>query len=465
MNAIPNNIGLEARAPLARQLGAYQQQFRRWWALRGPGEFLDQPMQLRQPTGQVQGNRWAEYRNMTPNQYCWGLFTAPTGQDAIAFGQHRGAPVWESVPSEYRVLLLEHIRVQGDVENAAIEQSRTLTGSVPSQLELNNLFQFYLEEGRHTWAMVHLLIEYFGHDGTVEAEALLERVSGDAHQPRLLDAFNLQTDDWLSHFMWCFLADRVGKYQIQAVTQCAFAPLARSAKFMMFEEPLHIGFGAAGLERILCRSAEATLSADSHDIFDAGAIPLPLFQKYLNFWVSRIFDLFGNDSSRRAHDLYQGGIRIARHFDDHRHTPVTLDVRVGDGVRTEEVAPEWAMNAIMRRQYMAEVAKLIERWNVQLARLETGVALYLPHERFNRVFGPCKGLLYDVDGGALGPDAAAQVGARLPTAAELARVQALMQRELRPDRFASWIAPAGATLAALADAFIADHSPKGGPRA
>ncbi|HWW71575.1 MAG TPA: benzoyl-CoA 2,3-epoxidase subunit BoxB [Duganella sp.] len=464
MTTIPNNIGLRDSDPLARQLGAYQQQFRRWWALRGPGEFLDQPMQLRRPTGQVHGNSWAEYSTITPNQYCWGLYTAPTGHEAIAFGEHRGAALWESVPSEYRVLLIEHIRVQGDVENAAIEQSRTLTGSVPSRFELNNLFQFYLEEGRHTWAMVHLLIAYFGHEGTVEAEALLERLSGDAQQPRLLDAFNLQTDDWLSHFMWCFLADRVGKYQIQAVTQCAFAPLARSAKFMMFEEPLHIGFGAAGLERVLCRSAEATLRADSHELADAGAIGLPVFQKYLNFWVSRIFDLFGNDSSQRAHELYQGGIRVARHFSEYQDRPVTLDVRAGAGLRQEQVAPEWAMNAIMRRQYIAEVAKLVERWNVQLARLAIDVTLSLPHERFNRAFGPCKGLLYDVDGTALGAGGAEQVAARLPSQAEMEQVRALMRRELGPDRYASWIAPAGCTLKAMADAFVADHSPKSGPR-
>src|SRR5262249_41129414 len=158
------------------------------------------------------------------------------------FGEHRGQKVWNEVPSEYRTLLLQHICAQADVENAAVEQSRRLTEMVPSCADLDNLFQFYLEEGRHTWAMVHLLLAHFGGDGVIEAEALLDRLSGDADNPRLLEAFNYPTDDWLAHFMWCFLADRVGKYQVQAVTQCAFAPLARTAKFMMFEEPLHISF-------------------------------------------------------------------------------------------------------------------------------------------------------------------------------------------------------------------------------
>jgi benzoyl-CoA 2,3-dioxygenase component B len=54
---------------------------------------------------------------------------------------------------------------------------------------MRNLFQVNVEEGRHLWAMVYLLHSYFGRDGREEAEALLQRRSGNpdnaAHPRRL----------------------------------------------------------------------------------------------------------------------------------------------------------------------------------------------------------------------------------------------------------------------------------------
>ncbi|WP_437677696.1 benzoyl-CoA 2,3-epoxidase subunit BoxB [Sorangium sp. So ce131] len=437
--SIPNNIGLDESSTLAKLLVSYQKKFRRWWRQRGPAEFLDQPMRLRVPTGIVRGSGWAEFTTMRPNDYCWGLFTAPTNQEHIAFGEHQGKKVWETVPAEYRTLLLEHICVQGDVENAAIEQSRTLTQTAPSGHDLENLFQFFLEEGRHTWAMVHLLLDHFGPDGVVEAEALLERMSGDTENPRLLKAFNYQTDDWLSHFMWCFLADRVGKYQIQAVTQSAFAPLARSAKFMMFEEPLHITFGAVGLERVLCKSAEITIREDTYEIVDAGAVPLPVIQKYLNYWVPKVYDLLGNDESHRSYDLYRSGIRVPRGFESDRHD-VRIDVRVGDRIEQAMVRPEKATNAIMRQQFIAELQRIVVRWNVCLKNLGVDFELRLPHERFNRTYGPCTGLPFDINGVLIADDADAKISSYFPTPSEMSAVRSVMQRELAPDCVASWIA-------------------------
>lgn len=454
---IPNNIGMDAGAPLARQMESYQAKFRRWWADRGPAEFLEQTMRLRQPTGETRGAGWAAYRSMRPADYTWGIFTVPTERTHIAFGEFARRDAWPSVPDEYRTLLLEHICVQADVENAAIEQSRTLTRSAPSGADLQNLFQFFLEEGRHTWAMVHLLLAHFGHEGEVQAEALLTRMSGDAEHPRLLDAFNYHTEDWLSHYMWCFLADRVGKYQIQAVTQSAFLPLAASARFMMFEEPLHITFGLAGLERVLYRSMEATLRLDSHDVFEAGAIPLSVFQKYFNFWVSKIFDLFGNDESARAHDLYRLGIRSPRGMEDGAEGEVALDVRVGDRIEQRAVAAQRATNAIMRRQYVAEVQRIVDRWNDVMRRAHVDFALRLPHERFGREFGPCKGMAFDIDGELFAGTAGSRGQARFPTADEVARVQGLMHRELDDGRVAAWIAPFGVRLDEFPGADAADR--------
>ena len=450
---LPNNIGLDERTPLARRLASYETKFHKWWRERGPAEFLDRVMRLRAPTGAVRGTAWTAYTMLRPDQYRWGLFTVPTHQDHIAFGEHRGQKVWNEVPSEYRTLVLQHICVQADVENAAIEQSRMLTQMVPSASDLENLFQFFLEEGRHTWAMVHLLLAHFGADGVLEAEALLDRLSGDANNPRLLDAFNYATDDWLSHFMWCFLADRVGKYQIQAVTQCAFPPLAGTAKFMMFEEPLHIAFGAVGLERVLYNTAQATLRARTDDTFTHGAIPLSVIQKYFNYWVPKIYDLFGDDDSERSYDLFRAGIRIPRNFVEGQEATIRIDARLGEGVVATDVAAEWAINTIMRRQFIAEVQRIIDRWNVYLRAVGIDFCLHLPHERFGRAYGPCAGLSFDVNGNLMSGDAENKNVEYLPTVGERANVRSLMQRELAPGRFASWIAPSATRLDAIARRF------------
>src|SRR4029450_1092581 len=70
------------------------------------------------------------------------------------------------------------IVLQGDPEPPSDEQQRMRGAHCPSLYDLRNLFQVNVEEGRHLWAMVYLLHSYFGRDGREEAEALLERRSG-----------------------------------------------------------------------------------------------------------------------------------------------------------------------------------------------------------------------------------------------------------------------------------------------
>ena len=87
-------------------------------------------------------------------------------------------------------MLRRLIVIQGDTEPASVEQQRHLGKTAPSLYDLRNLFQVNVEEGRHLWAMVYLLQKYFGTDGREEAEALLQRRSGDPDTPRMLGAFN-----------------------------------------------------------------------------------------------------------------------------------------------------------------------------------------------------------------------------------------------------------------------------------
>ena len=190
-------------------------------------------------------------------EYRWGIFLTPQDPNrTIHFGDHKGQPAWQDVPGEYRSPLRRIIVTQGDTEPASVEQQRLLGATCPSLYDLRNLFQVNVEEGRHLWAMVYLLHRYFGRDGREEAEALLQRRSGDPDNPRILTAFNEKTSHWLAYFMFTFFTDRDGKFQLAALAESAFDPLARTTKFMLTEEAHHMFVGESGVARVLQRTCE-----------------------------------------------------------------------------------------------------------------------------------------------------------------------------------------------------------------
>src|SRR6202034_847344 len=226
--------------------------------------------------------------------YRWGVFLADRNPERrIAFGQHKGEPAWQKVPGEYRAELQRLIVIQGDTEPASVEQQRNLGATAPSLYDLRNLFQVNVEEGRHLWAMVYLLHAYFGRAGREEADMLLARHSGDADSPRILGAFNEQTTDWLSFFMFTYFTDRDGKYQLGTLKESGFDPLARTCEFMLREEAHHMFVGTTGVQRVVRRSAQLAAEHGTDDLWSYGGIPLSVIQKYLNFQFSVSLDLFG----------------------------------------------------------------------------------------------------------------------------------------------------------------------------
>ena len=78
----------------------------------------------------------------------------------------------------------------------------------------------------------------------------------DRDNPRILGAFNEATPDWLSFFMFTYFTDRDGKYQLGALRESAFDPLARTCDFMLKEEAHHMFVGNSGISRVVQRTAE-----------------------------------------------------------------------------------------------------------------------------------------------------------------------------------------------------------------
>src|ERR1700726_4755369 len=257
---IPNNVNLAEDRQVLRALESWHPGYIDWWMDMGPEGFQEKLVYLRTAVS-VDPKGWAKFDYVKMPDYKWGILLAPEVEGrTIPFGAHRGEAAWQEVPGEYRAMLRRLIVIQGDTEPASVEQQRFLGKTAPSLYDLRNLFQVNVEEGRHLWAMVYLLQKYFGRDGREEADALLQRRSGDQDNPRILGAFNEKTPDWLAFFMFTYFTDRDGKFQLLALAESGFDPLARTTRFMLMEEAHHMYVGESGVGRVIHRPCEVMAS-------------------------------------------------------------------------------------------------------------------------------------------------------------------------------------------------------------
>ncbi len=299
---IPNNVGLSGDKRLQRALEHWQPHYLDWWREMGPQGFQDHHQVYLRTATSVDAAGWAHFDYVRLPEYRWGIFLAePTSDRRIGFGDFKGQPVWQEVPGEFRNQLRRLIVLQGDTEPASVEQQRQLGAHCPSLYDLRNLFQVNVEEGRHLWAMVYLLHSYFGRDGREEAEALLDRRSGNTDSPRMLEAFNEPIDTWLDFFAFTMFTDRDGKSQLLSLSESSLDPLSRTTRFMLTEEAHHMFVGESGISRILERSCQLLKDAGfSGDVRKLGGIDIPLIQKFVNFWFSQSLDLHGGEVSSNA---------------------------------------------------------------------------------------------------------------------------------------------------------------------
>src|SRR6202046_585949 len=363
---IPNNVSLNEDRRLQRALESWQPTFLSWWESMGP-TLPTKDVYLRTAVN-VGREGWAQFGHVPMRDYRWGIFLAEReGDRRIAFGAHKGEPAWQKVPGEYRSELQRLIVIQGDTEPASVEQQRNLGATAPSLYDLRNLFQVNVEEGRHLWAMVYLLHAYFGREGREEADDLLRRNSGSAESPRILGAFNEETPDWLSFFMFTYFTDRDGKYQLGTLKESAFDPLSRTAEFMLKEEAHHMMVGTTGIDRVVERTAQLMVEHQTDDAGPHGGIGLDVIQKYLNFHYSVSLDLFGGETSTNVANYYTAGLKGRwqedRRGDDHKLADdgalvdVVTDAGNGEhGIGQAEVAALTALNSDLRVQYIADCA-------------------------------------------------------------------------------------------------------------
>jgi benzoyl-CoA 2,3-dioxygenase component B len=451
---IPNNVGLSDDRKVLKALEKWHPGYIDWWNRLIPQNFQESMVYLRTAVS-VDPKGWAKFDYVKMPEYRWGVLLAPAVEDrTIPCGEHMGQPAWQEVPGEYRNMLKRLIVIQGDTEPGSVEQQRFLGLTAPSLYDMRNLFQVNVEEGRHLWAMVYLLQKYFGKDGREEADEMLVRSSGSDEAPRMLGAFNEETPDWLSFFMFTYFTDRDGKMQLESLAQSGFDPLSRTCRFMLTEEAHHMFVGETGVGRTIQATCEAMKAAGIDDpyqigkIRDLGLIDLPTIQKKLNLHYSLSLDLFGSEVSTNAANAFNAGIkgRYMEHRleDDHRLQADTYKVAnvVGGAIVEEEVPALTAINMRLRDDYVRDASGGLRRWNKQIERLGIDFALKLPHQAFHRKIGVFSAIKANPDGNIIA-DAEwdANVNDWLPTTEDGAFIQSLMKPCYEPGQFASWIAP------------------------
>ncbi|MDX1404624.1 MAG: benzoyl-CoA 2,3-epoxidase subunit BoxB [Woeseiaceae bacterium] len=450
---IPNNVDLASDERLKRALEAWYPKYLDWWNSTGPVDSADYQVYLRTAVG-VDSEGWAKFGYVRMPEYRWGILLAPQEKDRkIAFGQHKGEPVWQDLPGEYRAMLRRLVVIQGDTEPASVEQQRFLGKTAPSLYDMRNLFQVNVEEGRHLWAMVYLLQKYFGRDGREEAEDLLMRRSGDADKPRILGAFNEKTPDWLSFFMFTTFTDRDGKMQLESLANSGWDPLARTTRFMLTEEGHHMFVGRTGVERVIQRSCEImkengiTDPADKEAVRRHGGIDLVTIQKKINFHYSVTLDLFGAEISTNAANSFnaslKGRFREPMIDDDHQLENDTYPVaQVVDGkVRIVDAPALSSINARLCDDFIDDCEKVMLRWNRVFKALGIDYQLKLPHRAFHRAVGEFAGVHATTAGDLISESEwQARKHEWLASEQDLEYILSLMEFEQTPGKFANWIA-------------------------
>jgi benzoyl-CoA 2,3-epoxidase subunit B len=445
---IPNNVGLADDPKVRRALEHWQPRYLEWWHDMGPTDFARHDVWLRTAVD-VGARGWANWGYVKMPEYRWGIFLSPEREGAtVGFGDEVGTVAWRSVPGEHRGALRRIITTQADTEPASVEQQRLLGHMAPSLYDLRNLFQVNVEEGRHLWAMVYLLHKHFGADGRDEADELLLRRAGNPDKPRILGTFNNPCDHWLSFFAFTMFTDRDGKYQLAALRESGFDPLARSCEFMLTEEAFHLFVGETGMERIIVRAAELERLDPNGDVRAQGGIDFDTIQRAINYWFSTCLDLFGGEISSNAAEYFAAGLkgrfREQERYTDHRAMDEGYRITVAEGDRLTEVEVPLrnAMNEVLRDDYVRDCQRAVDRWNSRLAALGSSRRMVLPSRRFHRHQGVHASRSFDPEGNPIpAAEFAKHRDAWLLSEADNRYLREIMAPVTEPGKVANWIAP------------------------
>ena len=179
------------------------------------------------------------------------------------------------------------IRAQASTELGSIQQHRATLDQAVSDKSKFAVLRIMAEELRHAYQMFWVLDQ----DATWKkpglgdvAKQTIEELLSMELGGHVLDAFNIDFNDFLDNITYATVIDLVGKYQLEMQQVFSYAPMARSMGPMLQEEAFHIGSGRTVLREIAQMAArgEGDYSVDD-------------MQRALNLWVPRGLEMFGNE--------------------------------------------------------------------------------------------------------------------------------------------------------------------------
>jgi benzoyl-CoA 2,3-dioxygenase component B len=249
--------------------------------------------------------------------------------------------------------------------------------------------------------------------------------------------------------MFTYFTDRDGKFQLSALAESGFDPLARTTKFMLTEEAHHMFVGESGVSRIIQRTCDVMKQLQTEDsirIRTAGAIDLETLQRYLNFHYSVTIDLFGADQSSNAATFYSAGLKgryeEAKRTDDHVLTQAAYRITdIANGQLIEREVP--MLNSLNEVCAMTSSRTRLRqgRWNKVIEKAGMPFRLTVPHKAFNRKIGMFANTRFHQRATDQRREWLASEKRWLPSDEDRAFVASLMERVVEPGKFAGWIAP------------------------
>lgn len=291
------------------------------------------------------------------------------------------------------------VRAQCSTELGSIQQHRLTLDKAVSDKGKFAVLRIMAEELRHAYQMFWVLDQDptwkkpgLGDVAKQTIEELLSMELGG----HVLDAFNIDFNDFLDNVTYATVIDLVGKYQLEMQQVFSYAPMARSMGPMLQEEAFHLGSGRKLLKEIgqMAARGEGDYSVDD-------------LQRAMNLWYPRGLEMFGNE--------HGGETAVTFGFKDKTNGTAQSEYieEVRGVIRNVNVAMVQERIASISREDAHALIDEIERTGDPKQNLKAEDLLLLPDRKFFRKRGPeeyvfkpydLRGQLLTVEGRELSPD-------------------------------------------------------------
>ncbi len=291
------------------------------------------------------------------------------------------------------------VRAQCSTELGSIQQHRLTIDKAVNDKGKFAVLRIMAEELRHAYQMFWVLDQDptwkkpgMGDVAKQTIEELLSMELGG----HVLDAFNIDFNDFLDNVTYATVIDLVGKYQLEMQQVFSYAPMARSMGPMLQEEAFHLGSGRKLLKEI---GQMAARGEGDYSILDV--------QRAMNLWYPRGLEMFGNEQGGETAVTFgfkdkTNGIAQSEYIEEVRG--VVRNVNVG---MVQELMPGSS------REDAHSLIDEIERSGDPKQGIKPEDLVSLPDTKFFRKRGPeefifgsydVKGQLLTEDGRPLSPD-------------------------------------------------------------